>query len=133
LGCISLLTGAFAHDVPLSWLRGTPFADFTIPALVLGIVIGGGMSLAAATAFIRQLWAVLISVGAGIVMISFEIVEALSMDGNANQAPTFATMAVLQIIFCLLGLVVFALSTYVWITEYQHPMLRSSAPTRDNG
>jgi hypothetical protein len=120
LGSVSLLTGSFTQEVPRTWLQGTPFSDYTVPAFALGIVIGGGMSLAAGTVFIRRLWAMLIAIGAGIVMMSFEIVEAISLDGKAHQTPTFATMAVLQILFFLLRVTVFVLSTYIWIREHWH-------------
>jgi hypothetical protein len=49
---VSAIGGAVAlvgyMESPLSVLRGTPFADFTVPALLLGIVVGGS-ALAAAT------------------------------------------------------------------------------------
>jgi hypothetical protein len=49
-------------------LQGTPFSDYTIPGLVLAIVVGGSMLVAAATVFIQREVAVLISVVAGLIM-----------------------------------------------------------------
>ena len=37
-------------NIPLDVLDGTPFADFTVPALLLGIVVGGSALAAAAIA-----------------------------------------------------------------------------------
>ncbi len=45
-GGIALLTGAEANRLPIEWLEGTLFRDYTIPALVLAIAVGGS-SLAA--------------------------------------------------------------------------------------
>jgi hypothetical protein len=45
-GAVGLVVGLM--NIPLSVLRGTPFTDFTVPALLLGIVVGG-TALAAAT------------------------------------------------------------------------------------
>jgi hypothetical protein len=46
-GAVGLVAG---NIVPLSVLRGTGFSDFTIPALLLGIVVGGSALAAAAIA-----------------------------------------------------------------------------------
>lgn len=39
VGAVGLVMGFMA--IPLSVLAGTPFADFTVPALLLGFVVGG--------------------------------------------------------------------------------------------
>jgi hypothetical protein len=38
-GALGLVVGYM--DIPVSELHGTPFADFTVPALLLGFVVGG--------------------------------------------------------------------------------------------
>jgi hypothetical protein len=48
VGAIGLVVGYMA--IPRSTLSGTPFADFTVPALLLGIVVGGSALAAAAIA-----------------------------------------------------------------------------------
>ncbi len=47
-GAIGLVVGYM--KIPLSVLETTPFADFTIPALLLGCVVGGSALVAAAIA-----------------------------------------------------------------------------------
>jgi hypothetical protein len=44
-GGIAMLLGA--DKFPVEWLRNTPFSDYTIPALVLAIVVGGSSLVAA--------------------------------------------------------------------------------------
>jgi hypothetical protein len=127
-GGIVLLIGAFnfRQGIPLAWLQGTPFSDYTIPALALAILVGGGMLLAAATVFIQREWAVLISVVAGLFMVGFEVVEAASVDSKAGT--TLPLMAGLQIFYFVLGLVIFGLATYLWMKEYRsHSFLTSHA------
>src|SRR5437762_11972532 len=79
-GGIAILTGAFDQWLPLAWLQGTPFSDYTIPGLMLAIVVGGGMLLAAATVFIQREVTVLLSAAMGLIMIGFEVVEVAIVD-----------------------------------------------------
>jgi hypothetical protein len=44
-GGIAMLAGA--DQFPRDWLRDTPFSDYTLPALVLAIVVGGSSLVAA--------------------------------------------------------------------------------------
>ena len=46
-GSIGLLTGAIPAS--LEGLQGSPFVDYTIPALSLMVIVSGGMLVAAAT------------------------------------------------------------------------------------
>src|SRR6266699_498580 len=79
-GGIALLIGAFAQWLPVAFLQGTPFSDYTIPGLVLTFVVGGGMLLAAATLFLQREWALLLSAAMGLILIGWEIVEVTIID-----------------------------------------------------
>src|SRR5438045_7396828 len=75
-GGIAILIGAFDQWLPLAWLQGTPFSDYTIPGLMLAIVVGGGMLLAAATVFIQREVTVLLSAAIRLIMIGYWVVAA---------------------------------------------------------
>lgn len=81
VGAVGLVVGYM--NIPLSALNGTPFADFTVPALLLGIVVGGSALVAAVIALVgpRQL-ETLASAGAGVVMVVWMTVE-IAMIGLA--------------------------------------------------
>ena len=116
-GGIAILTGAFDQWLPLTWLQGTPFSDYTIPGLILLIVIGGGMLLAAATIFTQHEWAVLLRAAMGLVMIGFEIVEVTIIDRHPDAiVPSSLSQ---QALMSILGLVIFGLASYLWISEYR--------------
>ena len=116
-GGIAILTGAFDQWFPLTWLQGTPFSDYTVPSLILLIVIGGGMLLAAATIFTQQEWAVLLSAAMGLVMIGFEIFEVAIIDRHPDAiVPSSLSQ---QALMSILGLVIFGLASYLWISEYR--------------
>jgi hypothetical protein len=74
VGAVGLLIGFM--EIPLSELEGTPFTDFTVPALLLGIVVGGSALVAAAIALFgpRRLEA-LASAAAGCIMVGWMTVE----------------------------------------------------------
>jgi hypothetical protein len=103
--------------LPVAFLQGTPFSDYSIPGLVLTVVVGGGMLLAAATQFIAHEWTVLLSSAMGLIMIGWEIVEGAIIDRYA-QAVVPSTV-VQQVLFSVLGLVIIGLSAYMWMTEYR--------------
>jgi len=74
VGAIGLLVGFM--DIPLSELTGTPFADFTVPALLLGIVVGGSALVAAIIAlFGPRRFEALASAAAGCIMVGWMAVE----------------------------------------------------------
>jgi hypothetical protein len=116
-GGIAILTGAFDQWLPLAWLQGTPFSDYTIPGVILLIVIGGGMIGAAATVFVQHEWAVLFSAAMGLVMIGFELFEVVIIDRYADAIipSTIAQQALMS----GLGLVIFGLASYLWMSEYR--------------
>jgi hypothetical protein len=118
-GGIALLTGAFHFDqwIPVAWLAGTPFSDYTLPGLLLLIVVGGGMLLAAITIFVKREWAVILSVTMGLVLIGFEVVEVAIID-RYTQAVVPPTI-VQQILLSTLGLLIFGLAGYLWMSEYR--------------
>jgi hypothetical protein len=116
-GGIALLIGAMGQWLPVAFLQGTPFSDYIIPGLLLTVVVGGGMLLAAATQFIQREWTVLLSAAMGLIMIGWEIVEVAIIDRYA-QAVVPSTV-VQQVLFSVLGLVIIGLSAYVWMAEYR--------------
>jgi hypothetical protein len=115
-GGLAILTGAFDQWFSIAWLAGTPFSDYTIPGLVLLVVVGGGMLLGAATQFIQREWVVLLSAALGLILLGWEIVEVAIVDRYA-QAVVPSTV-VQQVLFTVLGLVIFGLAAFLWITEY---------------
>jgi hypothetical protein len=128
-GGMALLRGELDRFLSEAWLAGTPFSDYTIPGLVLVIVVGGSALLAAATAFIHREWAVLVSELAGLVMAGYLMVEAISIDSKVGNA--IPTALALQLFYFVLGMALFGLAGFLWKREYhssgRHFHLRSHA------
>ncbi|MGX5680605.1 hypothetical protein [Schumannella luteola] len=100
-----LLPGSLG--VPLSVLDGSVFTDFTVPALLLGVVIGGLQTAAVVTAARRSLGWLLWSTIAGFAMVVFIFVELAIMRGfSVLHGIYFATgLAQLALVLALLGVV----------------------------
>ena len=127
-GGVGLLRGVvFGYEVPIAWLAGTPFSDYTIPGLALAIVVGGSALLAAATAFIHREWAVLASALAGLVMVGYLVVEVISIESKLGNA--LPTALALQLFYFVLGVALSGLAGFLWRREYrtQHFHLRRHA------
>ena len=114
-GGIGLLTRAIPAS--LEGLQGSPFVDYTIPALSLMVIVGGSMLLAAATILSGREMGVLASALAGLIMMGFEVVEAAVIDRIGGSELLFAVS--LQAFYFALGLAIFGLACSLWVTEYR--------------
>jgi hypothetical protein len=85
-GGLELETG-WPAQFPTSMLQGTPFSDYLIPGLLLGIVVGGSATVAtAATIWSREAGAIW-SFVAGSIMAGWIVGEVVILDAlAANQA-----------------------------------------------
>lgn len=111
-GDIAILTGV--DEFPLEWLKDTPFSDYTIPALLLTIVVGGSSLIAVITIFTGRKVGVLASMTAGLIMAGYIGVEVLIL----KQVPPGPTL--IEGVYFGLGLVIFGLAAYLWLAEYRH-------------
>jgi hypothetical protein len=105
--------------LPHAWLNQglvAPFADFTIPALALGIVCGGSALAALVTAVAWPRIGALASVAAGIVMVGFELVEILVVGFTPALYPT-QPVAWLQVFYLIVGAAMALLGVLLWRTE----------------
>ena len=74
-GAYELLHDAEGFGIKQAWLDGSPFSDYTLPALFLGVVIGGGMLGAAALIWLRHAMAPLAAIVMGETLIVWLTVE----------------------------------------------------------
>jgi hypothetical protein len=72
-----------APDVPMQWLRGTPFHDYVIPGVILGAVVGGSQLGAAVCEWRRHRYAKAVSLGASVILLGW-IVTQLAMIGYVS-------------------------------------------------
>ena len=119
-GGIVMLAGTYQAGVlieaggrgqfPLKWLHNTPFSDYTIPALILAIGVGGSSLLAAATIFIGREIGVLASVSAGLIMAGYIVVEVVMLKQGVSW---------IEGLYFGLGLLISGLAAYLWMAKYR--------------
>jgi hypothetical protein len=110
VGAVGLLAGFM--DIPSSVLRTTPFADFAIPALLLGVVVGGSALVAAVIAVVEPLVRIeplqiaqfeslgigaLASAVAGCIMVGWMTVELEMIGLGSWLQPTYLAVGLLMI------------------------------------
>ena len=119
-GGIVLLAGTYQDGVlieaggrghfPLEWLQHTPFSDYTIPALVLAIGVGGSSLSAAVLVFTGREEGVLASVAAGLIMAGFTVVEVVTLKQGVSW---------IEGLYFGLGLAISGLAAYLWKAEHR--------------
>ena len=69
-----------------SLLSGTPFSDYTVPGLLLLLVVGCGTLLAAASVYWHSQSACDLVMSTGFMLVVFEVVEGMLIGFNPQQA-----------------------------------------------
>lgn len=114
-GGVALLTGWI--KMPLSSLAGSPFSDYTVPAILLVVAVGGTALLAAWLVHLRLNVGVPASVVAGAAIMVFEIVE-WSVIG----------FAWLQAAYMAIGVLIISLATWVPLAQVARRAERHGSP-----
>jgi len=86
-----------AEGVPPEWLEGSPFETYVVPSLVLLVVVGGSMAFAAAALLTHMSNAGEISIGAGMILLVWLVIEVLIIPFSWLQ-PTFLVVALAVIL-----------------------------------
>lgn len=74
-------------NLPIDNLKSAIFPDYTMPALGLGVIVGGGSLLALLLLLLRSRYARLCALGAGLAVMVFEIIEVTAMKGSVFTDP----------------------------------------------
>lgn len=117
IGGVGLVTGTIAFlQMPVKYLQGTPFSDYTIPGLLLFFAVGGSYLFAAATILTRSEVGILASALASLLLVGFEAVEVAIIDRDAATLPTAVPQ---QIMMTVLALACFGLAAFLWMKEFR--------------
>lgn len=89
--------------IPLEWLKWGPFTDYTVPALALGILVGGSSLIAALLVIVRPPLGAIASIVAGAMIIGFELVEIAVVGFTLIEYDASQLQAWLQVFYLALG------------------------------
>lgn len=110
-GGIAMLTGV--DQFPLAWLEGTPFKNYTVPALLLTIMVGGSSLMAAVNVLKKSSRKTIAGMIAGIILAGYISVEVAIL----KQAPPGPT--VIEYLYFGIGLVLFGINAFLWKQEHR--------------
>ena len=117
-GGIQLLTGFYVP--PVEMLAGSPFTDYTVPGLALGLIVGGSALTAAVFLIRKNIFASLASASAGVTVMTFEFVEVLAIGFPEGPA------GFMQLLYFGLGIIIVVASFGRWFMELtQVPVLNN--------
>ena len=95
-GAVGLLTDTLQMEESL--LEGSPFSSFTIPGLILGVIVGGSQFVALAALLRHSFHAIVAAGAAGCIMAGWIIGEVLLVGSDPG------IMRNLQVLYFLIGL-----------------------------
>jgi hypothetical protein len=81
---------AGAEGVPKEWLEGSPFDDYFVPSLILFVVVGGSLLVAAITVFANLAIARAASLGAVIILFGWLTIETIMIGYVSWMQPATA-------------------------------------------
>jgi hypothetical protein len=83
-----------ARSVPREWLRGSPFSDYIIPSIVLGLVVGGSCLVALIAQILRRRSANGLALVAGVVLVCWITIQLAFIGYVSPLQPIMATVGV---------------------------------------
>ncbi len=91
VGVLALGGGVYAlagaRSVPREWLKGSPFKSYLVPGIVLFVVVGGSMLVAAGLLLGGQSAARLVSLEAGVVLLGWIAAQVTVMGYRSWTQP----------------------------------------------
>ncbi len=100
---------------PLAFLRGSQFSDYTLPGLVMALVIGGSALIAAAELLSGSRVGIALAALAGLILLAFEVAEITFIDQNTGG--WLLLVVAFQAAYTVLGLTMLGLAVRLWIPE----------------
>ena len=101
LGVVALNAGAGgyyalsgAENVPVEWLDSSPFSSYTVPGLILLVLVGGSAAVGAVAVFAQARTARLAALAAGLVLLVWILVQVSIIGYVSWLQPTMAAAAI---------------------------------------
>jgi hypothetical protein len=90
-----------APKIPREWLEGSPFNDYKIPSVFLGIAVGGSSAMSAGTAWRGNEHAALAAVAAGGILTAWVAAQVAMIGLRSPLQPLFGGVGIAMVAFGL--------------------------------
>lgn len=113
---VTALFGALTvvPSLPRDWIAGSIFPDYTIPALGLGVLVGGSAAVATVAVLFRPKVGAAAATVSAVMLIGFEAVEIISVGFSPLTHGAAYPQSWLQVVYIALGVVLVALGARLW-------------------
>lgn len=114
---VTAIAGALfvVPGLPLEWIDGGPFADYTLPAVALGFV--GSLALVTVIVLVvRPEVAGVAAVATGAAMVAFELVEIAVVGLSLVEHGPGEPVAWLQVVYIAIGLMTIGMGGALWVS-----------------
>jgi hypothetical protein len=109
VGAITVVAG-----LPREWIAASVFPDYTVPELALGVLVGGGVVIAAVAVIYRPRFGAAAAVGSAVMIIGFEVVEIAAVGFSSLTYGIDKPQSWLQVAFLAQGAVIGMLGAGLW-------------------
>jgi len=92
---------AGAEGVPVEWLAGSPFRDYVVPSVILIVVVGGSLSIAAMAVFAQWRRAPMLAALAGVIMLGWIATQVAIIGYVSWMQPAVALVSVVIVALAL--------------------------------
>ena len=89
--------------MPVSWLRTTPFQDYTIPGVILLVIVGGSALIAALSLQFHHAWQYLIAFASGAILVGWILGEALLIQQTSWLQALYLVVGLLEMGIAMLA------------------------------
>jgi hypothetical protein len=115
---VTAIAGAIVvvPGLPMEWIEGSIFTDYTIPAIALGVV-GALAVVALVLTIMHPAWAGPAAVVAGLAMIAFELVEIAVVGFSLAEYGVGEPVAWLQVVYIVIGAMTAIVGAALWRSE----------------
>jgi hypothetical protein len=113
---VSAIVSAFTviPGLPREWIAGSIFPDYTVPAIALGMLVGGSALIAATAVIFRPKLGAAAAMVSAVMITGFELVEIAAVGFSPVTYGLDKPQSWLQVAYLALGAVIAFLGAGLW-------------------
>jgi hypothetical protein len=101
-------------SLPREWIAGSIFPDYTVPALGLGVLVGGSSVIAVVALIVRPKLGAAAAMLSAVMILGFEVVEIATVGFSPLTYGVTSPQSWLQVAYMALGVVIALIGAGLW-------------------